>query len=131
MKNNMLVRWLPAVAWMVMIFLVSNTPADEIPQLGVWDLLVKKGAHFLAYALLAVLVWRGSKRWQGGWWWAVGITAVYAMTDEYHQTFVPGRHGNVWDVLIDTAGGLAGLYIRNWWGENRLRRAKRPSPVQQ
>ena len=46
---------------------------------------------------------------------AVGICVLYAITDEFHQTFVDGRIGTSRDVLIDTAGALtAAVLIRRW-----------------
>ena len=108
-------RWLPALLWMVAIFSVSNQPSTELPNFGLFDLLVKKLGHFLAYAILALLVQRA---WQPGfvsWGWALGITAVYAISDELHQTFIPGRFGSFADVLIDTSGALTALLISHYW----------------
>ena len=39
------------------------------------------------------------------------FTALYACTDEFHQTFVPGRAGRIFDVGVDSAGAAAGLFI--------------------
>ena len=44
--------------------------------------------------------------WSGVW---IGIG--YAITDEVHQTFVPGRHGAAYDVVVDAAGVLLGVYV--------------------
>jgi VanZ family protein len=115
-------RWLPLLLWMAIIFAVSHTPTQAIPGFGAWDLLIKKGSHFLAYAILALLAHRaiapsgqgrgrqgrGRQAWvHYGWAWLVA--AVYAISDEYHQTFTPGRNGNVADVLIDALGALTAL----------------------
>ena len=88
---------------MGVIFYFSHQPAGEIPQFGAIDLLVKKGAHFVAYFILAWLAHFALGRWDR----ALLLTAVYAISDEYHQTFIPGRDGNVVDVVIDCLGGLA------------------------
>ena len=103
-------RWLPMLAWMALIFYVSHQPSADIPQFGTWDLLVKKGSHFGAYFILAWLARFALGRWD----WALLLTAVYAVSDEYHQTFVPGRDGNLLDVLIDTLGGLAAWASHRW-----------------
>jgi VanZ family protein len=103
-------RWLPLLGWMALIFYVSHQPAGEIPQFGIIDLLVKKGAHFGAYFILAWLARRALGRWD----WALLLTAVYAISDEYHQTFIPGRDGNVIDIIIDCIGGLAA------WASSKL-----------
>lgn len=82
------------------------------------DHIIRKIAHFAEYAILGFLVSgifitkeiRGRKR--------VGLIIVswfistfYAATDEYHQLFVPGRSGQVSDVLIDSSGALAGVLM--------------------
>jgi len=103
-------RWLPMLAWMALIFYVSHQPSADIPQFDTWDLLVKKGSHFGAYFILAWLARFALGRWD----WALLLTAVYAISDEYHQTFIPGRDGNMLDVLIDTLGGLAAWASHRW-----------------
>ncbi len=50
-----ILRWLPAILVMVIIFGFSSIPSREMPSFGFWDLLVKKGAHMLGYGLLALL----------------------------------------------------------------------------
>jgi VanZ family protein len=97
--------WLLLWGWMGLIFYFSHQPAVALPDFGAVDLPVKKGAHFLAYLLLAIL----ARRALGHSGWALLWTAVYAVTDEIHQTFIPGRQGSVVDVLIDCAGGVTGL----------------------
>ncbi len=111
---------------MVAIFVVSGTPKDKIPELGLWDLLLKKGSHMAAYALLAILWSRalrsrlpplntspsgvGALESRRAFWLALAITALYAISDELHQTFVPGRNGTGADVMVDAAGALLGLW---------------------
>lgn len=46
---------------------------------------------------------------------AICLCILYAMTDEWHQTYVPGRSGQISDVLIDTAGTLAGIGVYVLW----------------
>lgn len=73
---------------------------------------VRKAAHFSEYALLAcafvlhLLSYRRSKTFHVTG--SVILSAIYAATDEFHQTFIPGRSGQFSDVLLDTAGALAG-----------------------
>ena len=97
-----LCRWGPALGLVIIIFIVSSQPKSDVPDFGVWDLLVKKGSHMIGYALLA----------RRHYVWALVLTALYAMTDEYHQTFVPGRGGNVWDVGVDALGATISLSLR-------------------
>lgn len=76
---------------------------------------VRKGAHMTEYAILAILIciWLG--RWQLSHRRMVCIAAVltifYACSDEFHQLFVVGRAGRVSDVLVDSAGAVAGLAL--------------------
>lgn len=109
--GSVLWHWLPLLFWMGVIFLVSGTPTQEIPAFGSWDLLFKKGAHMVAYAVLYLLAHRAT----GEWRWAFVLTAVYAISDEYHQTFVPGRNGNVVDVMVDWLGAVTALVVRRLW----------------
>jgi VanZ family protein len=114
--HSRLGRWLPLLGWMGAIFMLSNQPKADIPSFGVWDVLVKKGSHFLAYAVLALLALRVTGDWKRPYRWALLLTILYALSDEYHQTFIPGRNGAPADVLIDSLGGLTALLMRrmNW-----------------
>lgn len=91
---------------MGVIFYVSGTPATDLPTFGVADFIVKKGGHALAYAVLTVLAYRAS----GSSAAALVIALLYASSDEIHQLFVPGRHGQPLDVLIDAVGAVVGLW---------------------
>ncbi len=117
MVGRRLSRWLPLLLWMGAIYILSDQPKTDIPSFGVWDLLVKKGAHFLAYALLAVLVWRVFQEGKRPYLYAIVFTILYAISDEFHQTFVLGRHGQPIDVVIDSLGGAAALFSlrKNWF----------------
>jgi VanZ family protein len=107
-------RWLPMFLWMALIFAVSHTPNESIPGFGTWDLLIKKGSHLIAYAILAMLIHLALPH--KGWAWL--LATLYAVSDEYHQTFVPGRNGLMVDVVIDSMGALAAM-IGLWLSERR------------
>lgn len=110
-----LFRWGPAILLMGIIFIASATPGSEIPQLGVWDFIAKKGGHLFGYALLAAAYFhalRGDKRAEKRQVvLALLLTALYAASDEWHQTFIPGRSGSPVDVGIDFAGGAIGVFV--------------------
>lgn len=112
-------RWAPLILWMAAIFIVSDQPKEAIPAYGPWDFLVKKGGHFLAYALLALLARNAGLRAPAALLLALG----YAISDEVHQLFVPGRDGNVVDVVIDGLGALSALLLLR--SDSRLQRAVR------
>lgn len=124
-----LIRYVPSVVWMGTIFYLSHQPASKSSEtsLGVVDfalniipvpetyekefhVFVRKSAHFFAYALLAMLIYyayRGNHRI----FFTLMISLLYAISDELHQLFIPGRSAEVRDVLIDICGAAFGLLI--------------------
>ena len=110
-------RFVPALALMALIWFLSDQP-----DLGTglsWDALLRKLAHMAVFGTLMLLWW-----WPAGPVAAVAITFAWAVLDEVHQTWVPGRHGAISDVAIDALGmGLAAA-LAVWW----LRRGRRPGP---
>ena len=96
--------WAPIVLWAAVIFAFSAVPSLS-SGLGTWDLLLRKIAHLSEYAILGALLVRAVQRP------AVAILAggLYAVTDEFHQHFVRGRHAAWYDVLIDTVGVTIGV----------------------
>ena len=105
-------RYGPPLALMGLIFFLSAQP-DLSSGLGGWDLVLRKLAHMTEYALLFAL-WRRALPAVSPWA-AATIAVGYAITDEFHQTFVEGRHGAPVDVLIDSVGVAIG-----WWTTVRL-----------
>jgi VanZ family protein len=98
--------WLPPFVLMGVIFAMSAQPSLD-SGLGVVDQIGRKLIHFGEYALLCFLWWRAlasvtSPRRAA--LLAFVLASGYAITDEFHQTFVEGRHGNALDWLIDSAG---------------------------
>jgi VanZ family protein len=94
-------RFGPPLALMALIFFFSAQP-DLSTGLGTWDTILRKAAHMAEYGLLWYLVHRALER--DSPLPAAAITLAYAVSDEYHQSFVEGRHGTPVDVLIDAAG---------------------------
>jgi VanZ family protein len=92
------------LVWAGVIFAFSSIPSLGT-NLGTWDYVLRKLAHATEYAILAVLLARAT----GSYAWAFALTVAYAGSDEFHQTFVRGRHGSPIDVGIDAAGALVGL----------------------
>lgn len=123
-------RWIPVVLWCIVIFCFSefslftgeNTKrmleavlsylpfgTDGDDTSSPLNFIIRKLAHLTEFGILAVLVWRAlePKRmaYVGAWIFAT----VYAMTDEWHQSFKPERTASVRDVLIDSCGALIAL----------------------
>ncbi|MBS7007259.1 VanZ family protein [Anaerostipes sp.] len=136
MKNKKLWRsvyWLLTALMMTGIFLFSAKTASTSEQmsmgvtrfltkyigmnhvLSVMDHYVRKTAHFMEYALLAVLVYNALKiditKKLYLFSAAQFICSFYAATDELHQYFVPGRSCQLKDVLIDSCGALTGICL--------------------
>lgn len=115
-------RFLPALACMGVIFVLSHQPKlPEVPSVSAQ--LVSVLGHFTVYFVLAVLIW-----------WALGIfdltgrqrvglsfaiAFLYGITDEWHQSFIPGRTPDWRDNLTDAIGAACGL-----WVVTRLARSK-------
>jgi VanZ family protein len=107
-------NWLPVLAWAGLIFAFSSVP-DLGTGLGGWDLVLRKIAHAAEYAVLGALLARATGR--SGL--AVALGVLYAVSDEVHQTFVPGRAGAPRDVAIDAVGVALGVGL---WQLARTRR---------
>ena len=87
-----------------------------MPSFGLWDMVVKKGAHLLGYGILALAYWNGLRFNKSRWWVALLFAVLYAITDEFHQSFVPGRHPSWVDALVIDGGGAAiALGMVNWF----------------
>jgi VanZ family protein len=99
------------VAWAALIFVLSSIP-DLGTGLGGWDVLLRKLAHAAEFAILGALLVRALRR-PG---WAVALGIAYAVSDELHQSFVPGRQGSALDVALDSVGVVVGavLAARRW-----------------
>jgi VanZ family protein len=119
--RSIVLRWLPALAMMLAIFSFSSLPAARIPYFGDLDIYIKKGGHFLGYALLAVAYfWALPPRLPRGFRGVLSIlmAMLFALSDEFHQSFVEGRTSSLRDVAIDTFGAavavaLAAVYSSN------------------
>jgi VanZ family protein len=119
---------LPLVVWMGAIFWLSSQPHPfDLSETWLESLLGVSG-HVVGYAGLALLWWRtlaahSSASVRQALLLAFLLTVLYAASDEYHQTFVPGRNGTPADLLIDAAGAALGL----WLAHRRQKRLSRKS----
>jgi VanZ family protein len=105
-------NWGPFTLIVVVIFIFSSIPKRELPDLAQADIVIKKGAHMVGYFLLALSSWYGL-RWDKKKWWLAWLMAViYACTDEFHQSFVPGRTALLSDVAIDSIAAGVAIFIK-------------------
>lgn len=116
---SILPRWLPAVLLMIAIFSFSARPGDKLPNFFDWDYVVKKSGHMIGYGLLALSYFHLLKYQRKYAWLAWVMAILFAATDEFHQSFVPGRHPSVYDVMIfDNIGALVALWLYfRFWGK--------------
>ncbi len=110
--------WGPALLMMVLIFIASGTEGSDMPKFGIWDLVFKKGGHLIGYGLLGVAYLHGLARGifanRRALLFAILLAGLYAITDEFHQSFIPGRTPSPVDVGIDTLGASLGAALGAW-----------------
>ena len=111
--------WGPAVAMMAVIFIVSSTSnPPPTTAIGIPDV----GAHAIAYSVLAMFVLRGfaAAQWDGVTivtaLAALMLTVGYGISDEWHQSFVPGRTSEMRDIVADAIGAVIGVGGVLVWG---------------
>src|SRR4051794_8537239 len=111
LDSRIATTWLPPFALMVVIFVFSAQP-DLNSGLGTIDLVGRKIIHASEYGLLTFLWWRALRGTRADALPLAFVIAVtYAATDEFHQRFIPGRHGTPVDVAIDAAGALIAMLL--------------------
>jgi VanZ family protein len=132
-------HWLPVIVWMTIIFSASGDSHSYHRSYSIIEPILKwlfphisprsidiihhigrKTCHLAEYAILALLLWRAFRLSTGNrfsrWYWpeaglALAGVFLYAASDEFHQSFIPGRTPLVSDVFIDTTGGAIGLFL--------------------
>jgi VanZ family protein len=116
---------LPPLALMALIFFLSAQPDDAVDR-TFWEVLIRKLGHVTEYFLLTLAWWRALDGLLGNV--SPGVVAaaatvsiLYAVSDEFHQTFVDGRNGTPVDVLIDSVG----IALACWFASAQARRRRR------
>ena len=116
-------HWLPTLAWAILIFSFSSQPTLTANQVYWQDFVIKKSAHLFVYAVLAILIYRSLKLTSRFsklylFLFTLILVVLYAVSDEFHQTFSLGRTPTLRDVFIDIAGGLTGLIVKTKIGSS-------------
>ncbi|RNF39534.1 VanZ family protein [Planococcus salinus] len=138
LSKRTIFSWAAVILWMAIIFILSHQPASVSSNLssGITEAIiraferimpdaqfdirnfhfvVRKNAHFIAYFVLGFLTFHALRqsgvRGIRSFLFSFGICALYAISDEVHQLFIPGRSGEVRDVVIDSAGACAGIAV--------------------
>jgi len=137
--------WLPPLIWMAIIFPVGNQflsspflyglnlsfwrwlfPDTGYAISGVSYIIIRKSLHFIEYAILAFLLYRGFRagspaKWKFNWAVYAGLIAIgYGFLDEFLQSFIPSRKGSLIDGLINSAGAVFTLGIVALKSKKRL-----------
>jgi VanZ family protein len=126
--GRFLSRYLPLVVWLAFIFFASsdsfsatNTsriigplvlwlfPHTSPETLATIHFITRKLAHFTEYAILGFLAARAFRTYPRWFLISAILIVVYALLDEYHQSFVPSRTASIFDSFIDMAGGISAL----------------------
>ncbi|MDD5542381.1 MAG: VanZ family protein [Acidobacteriia bacterium] len=146
--KRQLIFWGPVLLWMAFIFWMStgeftteNTsrfiepflrfllPGAAPHTIVVIHGFIRKCGHVTEYFVLGLLLFRafrGDSKDQTDWrWaaWAVVVLILYASSDEFHQSFVPGRTASPIDVGIDTVGGVIAQGVSMLMNRRGLREA--------
>jgi VanZ family protein len=110
-------RVVPPFVWMAVIFFLSHQPTIDYPA-GLDAKVVSTFGHIGVFAVLSVLIW-----------WALGLSRLslgrravlsvllsllYGLTDEWHQSFVPGRTPDMMDIVADTFGATMAMLAVTW-----------------
>ena len=117
-------RWVPVGLWMGFIFFLSAQPSlPQPPQPMLQDPLSRAG-HLGEYMVLAWLLHRALGGQRASWrrmGFALAIAVLYAVSDEFHQSFVPHRDPSLGDVMVDILGASLGLLLASWLSGLRKR----------
>lgn len=126
--------WIALAAWVGFLFYMSSqSPPEPRPTSTILRAWYMNLRHAPAYGLLATLIlWSLARR--GEPWasdrlrivWAVALTTLYGVSDEIHQSFVPGRDASVLDLITDLVGALFALHLLRAVEQSRPGRAYVP-----
>ena len=129
------------ILWMIFIFYMSsNTSTESSKQSGVivsfiidlfnitntdnLTFIIRKLAHFIEYFILGILVINVILDYHKRIYYAITICFIYALSDELHQIFIPGRSCEVRDIIIDIIGSVMGIYFLYFLKKKHIRQTK-------
>ena len=88
-----------------------STPNEDKVDINILNLTVRKATHVLVFGILALLFYKSFEPVRYSFLLAWFLTILYAITDEYHQSFMPGRVAAYMDVIYDSFGALLALIM--------------------
>jgi VanZ family protein len=107
--------------WLIGRILRFLVPQISSHELRLINAFIRKAAHVIEYFILGLLLFRAFRgdsitSWKWRWSFsAVIVVALWAISDEFHQSFVPARTASVVDVGIDTVGGVLAQFVSGFW----------------
>lgn len=127
MKNKKL-NIIFVIIWMMFIFIMSSFNSNEssnqsnfivnilsnifnISNIEILSFIVRKLAHYTEYTILGILVYNLIYSYNKKIYISIIICIIYAISDEIHQLFVPGRSCQITDILIDSMGSVTGIIL--------------------
>lgn len=120
--KQILMRWIPVILWCGLIFFLSSQPHLPGPEDANLDFFVKKLGHITVYGILFFLTHRAFGRGNKHRMVNTFLFCIcYAISDEYHQSYVPGRTPMVRDIGIDLIGMILSMYVLRKKSANSIR----------
>ena len=119
-------RFVAVLAWCALIYAASDRPDLRVSDDDALDFVLRKTAHVFVFGVLVVLIERALHG--EGWSWRRSVPAAwlatfaYAISDEWHQTFVAGRSGQASDVAFDMLGATLAAAVLVLF-------VRRPAPI--
>ncbi len=118
-----LTKLLLVISWLLLIFLSSHIafPPEDPNRIRLWyEYTYDKSMHLILYGVLAYLVTSflveyKKFKWSGIFWIMFLFCYFYGITDEYHQSFIPGRGVSYWDLTFNVFATIGGFLIYQVW----------------
>ena len=107
MKVKKIIKFIPSILWVAVIFYFSSRSTTGIGTNRTDRFLILKSFHLIEYSFLAFLLSFAIIKKK----WIIVIAYLYAISDEFHQSFIPGRTSRFRDTLIDLIGIFIGIFI--------------------
>lgn len=107
-----------ALGYAGLIFFLSSQSSFPVPR-GIFSF--DKVIHLVEYAVLALLVARALRPWPHAAFGAIVLATLYGVSDEFHQSFVPGRSSDPYDAIADGLGALLGAAAFTFHSRRGLR----------
>lgn len=144
-KNKKIISWALLISWMCFIFFMSHQPGNVSSNQSdlvlkifsfigielndyfgeIATFIVRKTAHFSEYFILYLLSYNVFRYYVKNKKYSIYLilfVALYAISDEFHQAFIPGRGPAIRDVLIDTSGGIFAYIIMNLFSRFKFKK---------